>query len=101
MKQVTSIRRTPTHRHFTNPLRAAWTLHAWGYVDAHRATYVGLACSCGDLKRNTRLAASIAELRSMGVVITTKQNPGEQATYHVDKTQDKLLESILGLTLGL
>jgi hypothetical protein len=89
------------HKHYTNVLRAAYALFSYHWVSAHDATYSGLPCACGNIKRNTRLAASIRELRTAGIDITTYQEPGEQASYKTDASQDPKLETLLRLNLGL
>lgn len=51
-------------------------------VSAHDITYEGITCSaCGERKRNTRVAASIFNLKQRGFGFETSVTPDKQAIY--------------------
>jgi len=71
------------HKHLTNIEMAADELLKHGNISAYDAVYTA-QCSCGEPRRNTRLAATISVLRhKYGWVIHTAQDTGRLAEYRL------------------
>lgn len=63
-------------------------LRLYGYVSTYDAIYTWRCPMDGNLRRNTRLAANVFQLRREGWVIETVEKPGKLAAYRLVSEPD-------------